>query len=74
MLDVSNSFKQLQANKEAVDKVIRELTPVESVTDGEGLREHLQSLIAKDEVRANLHYVYSESYLSDRYRRMRSND
>ncbi|KAI0800904.1 hypothetical protein C8Q74DRAFT_1454470 [Fomes fomentarius] len=54
--DVSTSFKRLQAEKLAADRVLRELTSVESVMDIEALRDFLQNMnlkteMAQDEIR-----------------------
>ncbi|KAI0756640.1 hypothetical protein C8Q80DRAFT_1340485 [Daedaleopsis nitida] len=54
--DVSTSFKRLQAEKLAADRVLRELTSVESVTEAEALRDFLQNMnfkaeMAQDEIR-----------------------
>jgi glutaredoxin 2 len=53
--DVSMSFKRLQAEKMAADSVIRELTPVDGVTDTGGLRDYLQNIALKVEVRILAH-------------------
>ncbi|KAI0721269.1 hypothetical protein C8T65DRAFT_825844 [Cerioporus squamosus] len=54
--DVSTSFKRLQAEKLAADRVLRELTSVESVTEADALRDFLQNMslkteMAQDEIR-----------------------
>lgn len=49
-LDVSTSFKRLQAEKHAADMVIRELTPLEGTKDIGGLRDYLQNMNLKAEV------------------------
>ncbi|PIL31602.1 hypothetical protein GSI_06304 [Ganoderma sinense ZZ0214-1] len=54
--DVSTSFKRLQAEKVAADRVLRELTSVESVTEVDVLRDFLQNMnfkmeMAQDEIR-----------------------
>ncbi|KAG5648052.1 hypothetical protein DXG03_007087 [Asterophora parasitica] len=48
--DVSTSFKRLQAEKQAADLVLRELTPLETLQDSTALREYLQSLTSKTEI------------------------
>ena len=48
--DVSTSFKRLQAEKLAADRVLRELTSVESVTEADALRDFLQNMNFKNEV------------------------
>lgn len=48
--DVSTSFKRLQAEKVAADRILRELTPVESIAEAEGLRDFLQNLNLKTEM------------------------
>ncbi|KAF5377593.1 hypothetical protein D9615_005338 [Tricholomella constricta] len=48
--DVSISFKRLQAEKQAADIVLRDLTPLESFQDSTALRDHLQSLTSKTEI------------------------
>ncbi|KZW00624.1 hypothetical protein EXIGLDRAFT_761444 [Exidia glandulosa HHB12029] len=45
--DVSTSFKRLQAEKRAADAVLGDLTPVESISDTDGLRNHLRNLSLK---------------------------
>ena len=47
---MSTSFKRLQSEKLAADKVLQELTPVQTVQDAEGLREHLSNFALKVEV------------------------
>ncbi|KAI0313730.1 hypothetical protein OF83DRAFT_1086136 [Amylostereum chailletii] len=54
--DVSTSFKRLQAEKLSADKVLQELTSVQSVQDADGLRDFLQNSqikveISQDEIR-----------------------
>jgi hypothetical protein len=41
--DVSRSFKKLQAEKLAADKVLRELTSVEGIDNVDALRDYLQN-------------------------------
>ena len=48
--DVSTSFKRLQAEKLAADKVLQELTPVQTLRDVDGLRDYLQNFTLKVEV------------------------
>ncbi|CDO76644.1 hypothetical protein BN946_scf184868.g58 [Trametes cinnabarina] len=48
--DVSTSFKRLQAEKLAADRVLRELTSVESVTEVDALRDFLQNMALKNEM------------------------
>ncbi|KAF8078550.1 hypothetical protein FPV67DRAFT_1465648 [Lyophyllum atratum] len=48
--DVSTSFKRLQAEKQAADLVLRELTPLESVGDSSALRDYLRSQTSKAEI------------------------
>ncbi|KAI1793914.1 peroxisomal membrane anchor protein conserved region-domain-containing protein [Ganoderma leucocontextum] len=48
--DVSTSFKRLQAEKLAADRVLRELTSVESVTEVDALRDFLQNMNFKTEM------------------------
>lgn len=61
-LDVSTSFKRLQAEKAAADHILRELTPVESISEAEGLRDFLQNLSLKTEV--SRHYLECASTLT----------
>lgn len=56
-LDVSTSFKRLQAEKLAADAVLRELTPLESLQESDALRDYLQNMSAKAKVNSLLHYV-----------------
>jgi glutaredoxin 2 len=48
--DVSTSFKKLQAEKTAVDAVLRELTPLNGIQDSESLRDYFQNMSSKVEV------------------------
>lgn len=48
--DVSTSFKKLQAERSAVDDVIRELTPLEDVDDATVLRDYLSNMNMKTEL------------------------
>ncbi|EJD55611.1 hypothetical protein AURDEDRAFT_109873 [Auricularia subglabra TFB-10046 SS5] len=48
--DVSTSFKRLQAEKRAADGLLKELTPLESISDTEGLRDYLRNLSLKLEM------------------------
>lgn len=50
-VDVSTSFKKLQAERNAADAVIRELTPLEGTKDVVALRDYFSNVSAKDEVR-----------------------
>ncbi|KAH9950472.1 hypothetical protein B0H21DRAFT_868888 [Amylocystis lapponica] len=54
--DVSTSFKRLQAEKLAADKVVQEFTPLETVQEVDALRDYLQNMnlkteMAQDEIR-----------------------
>jgi len=51
VLDVSSSFKKLQAEKLAVDAVLRELSPSQTMQDVDALRDYLQNHGLKAEVR-----------------------
>ncbi|EKM61178.1 uncharacterized protein PHACADRAFT_134491 [Phanerochaete carnosa HHB-10118-sp] len=48
--DVSTSFTRLQAEKAAADRVLHELTSVESMVEADGLRDFLQNLNLKTEM------------------------
>ncbi|GLB36220.1 putative mediator complex subunit Med5 [Lyophyllum shimeji] len=48
--DVSTSFKRLQAEKQAADLVLRELTPLESIQDSSALRDYFRSITSKAEI------------------------
>ncbi|KAG1757494.1 hypothetical protein EDB19DRAFT_1891247 [Suillus lakei] len=48
--DVSTSFKKLQAERSAVDDVIRELTPLEDSDDATVLRDYLSNMNMKTEL------------------------
>ncbi|KAG2350442.1 hypothetical protein BDR05DRAFT_899421 [Suillus weaverae] len=48
--DVSTSFKKLQAERSAVNDVIRELTPLEDVDDATVLRDYLSNMNMKTEL------------------------
>jgi glutaredoxin 2 len=50
-LDVSTSFKRLQAEKAAADAILRELTPLETISDSQALRDFVQNVLLKSEVR-----------------------
>ncbi|KAG7450442.1 uncharacterized protein BT62DRAFT_512469 [Guyanagaster necrorhizus] len=45
--DVSTSLKRLQAEKFAVDAVLRELTPLETLKESDALRDYLQNVSVK---------------------------
>ena len=51
VLDVSTSFKRLQAEKLAADTVLRELSPLQTMQDVDSLRDYLQNVALKTEVR-----------------------
>lgn len=51
--DVSTSFKRLQAEKIAADKILQEFTPLQSVQEVESLRDYLQNMSMKTEVGRN---------------------
>ncbi|KAL5640958.1 hypothetical protein ACGC1H_001438 [Rhizoctonia solani] len=50
--DISTSFKRLQAEKVAADKLIKEVTPLEGITDLDGLRAYLTNQKMKVELSA----------------------
>lgn len=50
LLDVSTSFKRLQAEKAAADRILRELTPLETWQDAEAMRDYLQNMNLKVEM------------------------
>ncbi|KAF9056231.1 peroxisomal membrane anchor protein conserved region-domain-containing protein [Panaeolus papilionaceus] len=47
---VSTSFKRLQAEKQAADAVLREVSPLESIKDADALRDFFTELKTKDQV------------------------
>lgn len=47
---MSSSFKRLQAEKFAVDKVLQEFTPLQSMSDNAGLREYIENMSSQAEV------------------------
>lgn len=49
-VDVSSSFKRLQAEKLAADKLLQELTPLQSIQDAEGLKEYIKNINLQSEV------------------------
>jgi len=49
-IDVSTSFKKLQAERLVADTVIRELTPLEDTKDIAALRDYLTNVNMKVEV------------------------
>ncbi|KAI0067728.1 hypothetical protein BV25DRAFT_1834756 [Artomyces pyxidatus] len=54
--DISASFKKLQSEKMEADKLLQEFTPVQSIQDTQGLRDHFESMqlkaeISQDEIR-----------------------
>ena len=72
--DVSTSFKRLQAERLAADAVLRELSPLQTMQDIDGLRDYLQNLGLKTEVHIRLLCnVYSDVLFMDRFLKMRSN-
>ncbi|CAE7146859.1 unnamed protein product [Rhizoctonia solani] len=48
--DISTSFKRLQAEKVAADKLIKEVSPLEGITDLDGLRAYLTNQKMKVEL------------------------
>ncbi|KIY47014.1 hypothetical protein FISHEDRAFT_46168 [Fistulina hepatica ATCC 64428] len=48
--EVSASFKRLRAEKTAVDVILQDLTPIDTLSDSEGLRDYLKNLTLKNEV------------------------
>ncbi|KAJ7786400.1 hypothetical protein B0H16DRAFT_1657710 [Mycena metata] len=48
--DVSTSFKRLQAEKAAADAILRELTPLETISDSQALRDFVQNVVLKSEI------------------------
>ncbi|KAG9015648.1 hypothetical protein FRB90_004601 [Tulasnella sp. 427] len=48
--DVSRSFKRLQAEKVAADQVLKDLTPLESISETDSLRDHFRNLSLKAEI------------------------
>ena len=59
LLDVSTSFKRLQAEKAAADRILCELTPLESIQEVDALRDFLQNVNFKTEVSFVLHSLDS---------------
>ena len=49
--DVSSSFKRLQAERLAADKLLQDLTPLQSIQDTDGLREYIMNINLQSEVR-----------------------
>ncbi|KAF9785533.1 hypothetical protein BJ322DRAFT_1006501 [Thelephora terrestris] len=49
--DVSSSFKRLQAEKLAADRLLQELTPLQTIQDTEGLKEYIKNINLQSEVR-----------------------
>ncbi|KAJ6575196.1 hypothetical protein B0H19DRAFT_1208639 [Mycena capillaripes] len=49
-LDVSTSFKRLQAEKAAADAILRELTPLETIGDSQALKDFVQNIVLKSEI------------------------
>ncbi|KAF4623672.1 hypothetical protein D9613_001865 [Agrocybe pediades] len=58
--DVSTSFKRLQAEKLAADNVLKEISPLESISDANALRDFLTNLHTKDQARPHHPIVYQE--------------
>ncbi|KAJ7070960.1 hypothetical protein C8F01DRAFT_1108511 [Mycena amicta] len=48
--DVSTSFKRLQTEKSAADSILRELTPIETISDSQALRDYVQNVVLKTEM------------------------
>ncbi|KAJ7837533.1 hypothetical protein B0H14DRAFT_2791069 [Mycena olivaceomarginata] len=48
--DVSTSFKRLQAEKAAADAVLKELSPLETISDSQALRDFVQNAVLKSEI------------------------
>ncbi|KAG8894748.1 hypothetical protein FRC01_012779, partial [Tulasnella sp. 417] len=51
--DVSKSFKRLQAEKVAAEQVLRDMTPLESISETDSLRDHFRTLALKAEISAD---------------------
>lgn len=47
---MSTSFKRLQAEKAAADAVLKELSPLETISDSQALRDFVQNAVLKSEV------------------------
>jgi hypothetical protein len=50
-VEISSAYKRLQADKIAVDKIVRELTPLNGIGDLEAFESHLKNLNGRTEVR-----------------------
>ena len=50
---MSSSFKRLQAEKLAADKLLQELTPLQTIQDTEGLKEYIKNINLQSEVRGH---------------------
>ena len=50
---MSSSFKRLQAEKLAADKLLQELTPLQTIQDVEGLKEYIKNINLQSEVRGH---------------------
>ena len=48
--DIPTAFNRLQAERNAADTILREFTPLESMSDAQGLRDHLQNTKLKLDV------------------------
>ncbi|KAF7320403.1 Mediator of RNA polymerase II transcription subunit 5 [Mycena kentingensis (nom. inval.)] len=48
--DVSTSFKRLRAEKAAADAVLRQLTPIETISDAQALRDYVHNALLKAEI------------------------
>lgn len=49
-IDVSTSFKRLQAEKTAADRVLQEMTSVQTIQEADALRDFFQNMTMKTEV------------------------
>lgn len=78
VLDVSTSFKRLQAEKLAADAVLRDVSPLEGIKDADALRDFFKEIQVKDKVCQQIHttpqHIYVNIYhtLQHRCSKMRS--
>lgn len=60
-LDVSTSFKRLQAEKTAADAILQELTPLESVRESDAIRDYLSNISLKAEASQRFLVIFATS-------------
>lgn len=70
---MSKSFKRLQAEKVAAEQVLKDMTPLESISETESLRDHFRTQALKAEVNSDTYQNFRSVMLTfSRYPQMKS--